>query len=324
MAKTSCLINNYNYCKFVIEAIESALLQSIQFDEIIVVDDLSTDDSVKVIKEKYKDNPLVTIIPKMQNEGQLSTFNKGFSRSSGDIICFLDADDIYPPEYLRILLEVYEQHPQCGCVYSTRRTFKNADSLSLPDEKKHSSIAYHTVQIDGDLVKTYYLQTFYHAPTSAISFRRQSLDLILPVPYIEDWRIRADDCLTCGAALAGIQRLKLRGYPIHYRVHSSNNFAQERLNIAQKKYNYDKEYKRKIALNRFIKLMCKRQGYDPNRFYEVAVDEFRAINRPSWQNFWLYLAIAFWSKTHLPKKVKSIFRIMQHMLCKAVVEKLFS
>ncbi|MBE8965850.1 glycosyltransferase family 2 protein, partial [Nostocales cyanobacterium LEGE 12452] len=43
--RTSCLINNYNYAPFLSEAIDSALNQTVKFDEIIIVDDASTDNS---------------------------------------------------------------------------------------------------------------------------------------------------------------------------------------------------------------------------------------------------------------------------------------
>ena len=43
--KTTCLINNYNYANFLPEAIGSAVNQSVKFDEIIIVDDASTDNS---------------------------------------------------------------------------------------------------------------------------------------------------------------------------------------------------------------------------------------------------------------------------------------
>ncbi|WP_257235813.1 glycosyltransferase family 2 protein [Nostoc sp. 'Peltigera malacea cyanobiont' DB3992] len=47
--KTSCLINNYNYAEFLSEAIDSALNQTVKFDEIIIVDDASTDNSAEII-----------------------------------------------------------------------------------------------------------------------------------------------------------------------------------------------------------------------------------------------------------------------------------
>ena len=47
--KTTCLINNYNYANYLPDAINSALNQTIQFDEIIIVDDASTDNSADII-----------------------------------------------------------------------------------------------------------------------------------------------------------------------------------------------------------------------------------------------------------------------------------
>lgn len=47
--QTSCLINNYNYAEFIVEAVNSALNQTVKFDEIIIVDDASTDNSAEVI-----------------------------------------------------------------------------------------------------------------------------------------------------------------------------------------------------------------------------------------------------------------------------------
>lgn len=53
--KTTCLVNSFNYSNFVVEAVESVLKQSVSFDEIIVVDDGSTDNSVQVLKENFYD-----------------------------------------------------------------------------------------------------------------------------------------------------------------------------------------------------------------------------------------------------------------------------
>ncbi|MGL5878790.1 MAG: glycosyltransferase family 2 protein, partial [Xenococcaceae cyanobacterium] len=90
----SILINNYNYGKFLPEAIDSALAQTYDRCETIVVDDGSTDNSQEIIAS-YGDR----IVPIFKtNGGQASAFNAGFAASSGDIICFLDADDVFLPE----------------------------------------------------------------------------------------------------------------------------------------------------------------------------------------------------------------------------------
>lgn len=90
----SIILDNYNYEHFVDKAIDSALNQTHQNIEIIVVDDGSTDGSWNVI-QKYSDK---IIAFRKENSGQSSAFNKGFDLSNGDIICFLDSDDIFLPE----------------------------------------------------------------------------------------------------------------------------------------------------------------------------------------------------------------------------------
>ena len=93
--KVSILINNYNYGRFLAEAIDSALAQTYKNLEVIVVDDGSTDNSREIIAS-YSDR----IVPVLkENGGQASAFNAGFERARSDWIAFLDSDDIFfPPQ----------------------------------------------------------------------------------------------------------------------------------------------------------------------------------------------------------------------------------
>lgn len=93
--KTTCIVSSFNSSNFVVEAVNSVLNQSVSFDEIIVVDDRSTDNSVEILEKNFSFNERVKLILKEKNEGQLSSFNKGYLASTGDIIFFLDSDDVY-------------------------------------------------------------------------------------------------------------------------------------------------------------------------------------------------------------------------------------
>ncbi len=78
----SILINNYNYGRFLHEAIDSALSQTYPHTEVIVVDDGSTDNSREIIAS-YEDQ----IIPVLkENGGQASALNAGFAASRGEIV----------------------------------------------------------------------------------------------------------------------------------------------------------------------------------------------------------------------------------------------
>ena len=99
----SILINNYNYARFLGEAIDSALSQSYSPVEIILVDDGSTDQSREIIST-YSSR----VIPIFkENGGQASAFNAGIAASRGDILCFLDSDDYFHPGKVARIVEIF-------------------------------------------------------------------------------------------------------------------------------------------------------------------------------------------------------------------------
>src|SRR6476659_10838497 len=87
------IINNFNYAKYIGASIESALAQTYDNVEVIVSDDGSTDNSREVI-ESYGSSIVAVFKP---NGGQASALNAGFKKSSGDLVIFLDADDVLWP-----------------------------------------------------------------------------------------------------------------------------------------------------------------------------------------------------------------------------------
>jgi glycosyltransferase involved in cell wall biosynthesis len=97
------VITNYNYARFVGAAVESALALRWEDVEVVVVDDGSTDDSVQVLQQ-YADR--VNVI-RTENRGQREAANRGFAATSGDVVVFLDADDLLPPELAERLAAVW-------------------------------------------------------------------------------------------------------------------------------------------------------------------------------------------------------------------------
>lgn len=100
----SAIIPNYNYARYVGEAVESALGQTYPNIEVIVVDDGSTDNSLEVL-EKYRDR--IKII-EQKNSGVCVARNRGVAESKGEYVAFLDADDVWLPEKIELQIDVFE------------------------------------------------------------------------------------------------------------------------------------------------------------------------------------------------------------------------
>src|SRR2546421_2498664 len=133
----SIVINNYNYGRFLRDAIDSVLNQTYDHTETIVVDDDSTDNSREIIAG-YGDR----IIPVLkENGGQNSAFDAGFATSSGSIVCFLDSDDVFLLSKVGRIVEVLEQHPNVGSCFHTLKAVDEAGgeipipSKVLPGER---------------------------------------------------------------------------------------------------------------------------------------------------------------------------------------------
>lgn len=111
----SIVIANYNYGRFLEEAIQSVLSQSCDDYELIIVDGGSTDNSVEIIK-KYEDEIAWWVSEK--DKGQSDAFNKGFAHAKGKFGCWLNADDILMPNAIRVVVDYIKKHPKvewvCG------------------------------------------------------------------------------------------------------------------------------------------------------------------------------------------------------------------
>lgn len=103
--RISCLIPAYNAGPYIAQAIESALSQERIPDEIVVVDDGSTDETAEIV-EGYKSVRLV----RQANGGIVSARNRCLAECQGDIVAWLDADDLWMPDHLSRLEPLLADH----------------------------------------------------------------------------------------------------------------------------------------------------------------------------------------------------------------------
>jgi glycosyltransferase involved in cell wall biosynthesis len=105
---------SYNQAKYIEQTMRSVLEQDYPRVEYLVVDGLSTDNSVEIIK-KYADKLAWWVGEK--DSGQGEAINKGLARTKGEIIAWLNSDDYYLPGTLAAVVKIFEDNPDVVMVY---------------------------------------------------------------------------------------------------------------------------------------------------------------------------------------------------------------
>jgi glycosyltransferase involved in cell wall biosynthesis len=118
MRTISVIIPTYNYARFVREAIDSALGQTLAPLEVIVVDDGSTDETPRILAE-YGDR--IRVI-RQENQGVAAARNTALAAVRGEYIALLDSDDIWEPHKLERQLARFEADPALGLVHCGAET----------------------------------------------------------------------------------------------------------------------------------------------------------------------------------------------------------
>jgi glycosyltransferase involved in cell wall biosynthesis len=113
----SVLMANYNNDKYVAQAIQSVLNQTFRDWELVVVDDCSTDDSVKVVS-KFLGDERVRFFKNKSNIGYIGTLKRLISESRAEVLGILDSDDVLVREAIEIMDGVHGENPDCGFIYS--------------------------------------------------------------------------------------------------------------------------------------------------------------------------------------------------------------
>jgi glycosyltransferase involved in cell wall biosynthesis/SAM-dependent methyltransferase len=200
----SIVITTYNHARFLAEAIESALAQTVAPSEVIVVDDGSTDDPGSVVS-RY---PQVQLI-RQPNQGLAAARNTGWRAARGRYVVFLDADDRLMPEALASNLQRFSERPECAFVYGS---FYYIDAggrhLISPPPKLVGEDAYE-----------FFLKNNWVAMHAAVMYRRDCLEEVggfdARLPRCEDYELYLRLARRYRVA-AGVDRIA------EYRRHDSN------------------------------------------------------------------------------------------------------
>ena len=116
MSSVSVVIPAYNSSSTIAEVIASVRAQTVQPLEVIVVDDCSKDDTLRVL-ESLADPDLI-VIHSSVNKGGAAARNRGIDAAKGDCVAFLDADDLWIPSKLELQLQSLQQAPVDAFAFS--------------------------------------------------------------------------------------------------------------------------------------------------------------------------------------------------------------
>ena len=268
--RASIVVTNHDYAQFVTDAVDSALAQTVADVEVIVVDDGSTDESLAVLA-RYR--PLVRLIVR-PNGGQAAAFNSGWTVASGDVVVFLDADDLLEPDLVERVLEVMDADPDVAKVQYPLHV------IDASGGRRDTTVPPAGVRLAvGDVRPqlTRHPDDIVWMPTTGNAFRAEVLTHIMPMP-VADYRICADYYLSNLSAAHG--RVAVLDRPGgSYRVHDDNRHYTAEWSLDAVRANVI----RTSATHRHLIAECRRIGLaglpnDPDAVRSVTSAAFRMVS----------------------------------------------
>jgi len=218
-AAVDIVIDNYNYGRFLGDAVESAVAQSHPETHVIVVDDGSDDDSLAVL-ERFGDR--IEVVAK-ENGGQASALNVGLERCRGDVVMFLDADDFLRPGIAAAVAAAFAANP---AVVQVQYRLEVVDADGNPTGVLNPPA--HVELPGGDLRRaklTFPFDVVHAGGTTGNAYRIDALRELAPIPEREFARC-ADWYLVHLIPLFG-EVVALDGVGGAYRVHGTNSYAPQ-------------------------------------------------------------------------------------------------
>lgn len=175
----SIILPTYNRAELIMRAVESVLTQTFEDFELIIVDDASTDNTLKLLQNLEDDR--IRIFPNQINTGASLARNIGIKEARGSFIAFQDSDDVWVASKLKDQIDCFKKHPNAGIVYSSYKKITPSQSFLVPGPwvKKH----------EGNLKKELSYGNFIGLPTMIV--KKECLSAVgvfdESLKSLEDW-----------------------------------------------------------------------------------------------------------------------------------------
>jgi glycosyltransferase involved in cell wall biosynthesis len=269
----SVLMPVYNCENYVFEAVESILQQTYIHFELLIIDDCSTDDTLRICKS-FEDERIV-IIEKEKNTGYTNSLNYGLKISKGKYIARMDGDDISLPtrfEKQVAFLQKSKDSEACG------------SSIQIINSIK---ILKHPSSYDDIKVKLCFSNSFYH-PT--MMFRRE---VLLENNYDKNFE-PAEDYDLWTKLIFKIKMVNIDEVLLKYRVHENqiSNYKQDiQLKIAT------------ISQMRMFQILFNKKIID-SELFEITIKK-----KPTKSNSDLKLGLVFFKEIKLNNRKLQVYKI---------------
>lgn len=218
MYKTSVIIPTFNRVSVLNRAIDSVLAQTYPADEIIVVDDGSTDETKSLLENEY---PQIIYI-KQSNKGVSAARNTGIKHSNYDWICLLDSDDSWQPDKLEKQVQLLSDNNEYLICHTNETWFRNGKILK--QGKKHEK--------NGGFIFQYCLPLCAISPSSVMINRQIFNDIGLfdeELPACEDYDMWLRIC--CKYPVLFVDEALTNKYGGHEDQLSKQHWGMDRFRI---------------------------------------------------------------------------------------------
>jgi len=246
--KVSIIVANYNYEAYLPQAIESLISQCCPDMEIVIVDDESIDSSREIIQQLHKAYPDIIKYVFQKNTGHGGAIASAFAVATGEIIAFLDSDDLWDVGRLNRVIPIFQNDPEVtGVIHKLRTIDRGGKTINGLEDVP--------VIPNGNLEKLF-LETgivWYYPHTSAITVHRSVLEELLPIDSPE-WKTSPDGCILYGAGFLGkiIPIPEILGIYRHHRANTYSHEARYNPNLELRKETLSRVEKTVTWINSFL------------------------------------------------------------------------